>query len=89
MSQKSISAVANFYHDNHKDGEYQIRYNGVNLGRSNVHFHYQSDKWVLVLKDIIDKVDDNVFDTKGKISYDKNLNILKIEQYNTVVEIFS
>lgn len=88
MSQKSISAVVNFYHDNHKDGEYQIRYNGVNLGVSYVHFHYQSDKWVLVLKDIHDKVEESLFDTNGKISYNKNSNTLKIEQHNVVVEIF-
>lgn len=88
MSQRSISALSNFYHANHKDGKYNVRYNNINLGLIDIYFHYQSDKWVVVLSDISVDVDEKVFDTNGKISYNKSQNILTINQYGVNLEIY-
>ena len=88
MSQKSIEAVHEFYHDNHQNGKYNVRYNSQNLGKINVSFHCQANKWTIVLSNISIDIDETQFDTNGDITYNKSCNTLVIKQYNTLVKIF-
>ena len=82
MSKKSIKAVYDFYHANYKDGDYNVRYNNIDLGAYYVYFGYQSDKWTININNLPDNYEERNFDTeaKGTIIYNKSQNILEINQ---------